>query len=49
MTIRTRRQDPEIETSPASEKGQLPADTPALDAEIVEPAVVVEPESRQEE
>ena len=49
VTIRTRRQDPEIETSPASEKGQLPADTPALDAEIVEPAVVVEPESRQEE
>ncbi|MGK2309145.1 dynamin family protein [Cutibacterium sp. V970] len=49
VTIRTRPQPREVEAFGASEPRQMRADMPILDAEIVEPSVVLEPEPRQEE
>ena len=49
VTIRTRPQTREAEASGTPELGQMRADMPVLDAEIVEPSVVLEPEPRQEE
>jgi len=49
VTIRTRREDPEVEASQAREIGQVQAEMPVLDAEIVKPAAVLDPEPCQEE
>ena len=49
VTIRTRREDPEVETSQARVIGQVQAEMPVLDAEIVKPAAVLDPEPCQEE
>ena len=45
----TRREDPEVETSQARVIGQVQAEMPVLDAEIVKPAAVLDPEPCQEE
>ena len=49
VTIRTRCQDPEAEAPQPAKIGQLQANMPVLDAEVVEPAVVLDPEPRQGE
>ena len=49
VTIRTRCQDPEAEAPQPAKIGQLQANMPGLDAEVVEPAVVLDPEPRQGE
>ena len=49
VTIRTRPKIREVEASGAPELGQMRAGMPVLDAEIVEPSAVLEPEPRQEE
>ncbi|MSS46601.1 ABC transporter [Cutibacterium sp. WCA-380-WT-3A] len=47
--IRIRHRQPEVEASHAADMGQLRAGMPVLDAEVVEPAVTLDPEPRQED